>query len=101
MTSEMLMGLLPDLLGGLLLGSLFFGGLWLTVRRGLASPRPWLWFGLSSLLRTMLVLAGFWWLAGNDWRGFLAALLGFTAAKVLAAVLSRKSPPYEGQAKEG
>ena len=43
---------------GVLLGVLFFGGLWWTVQRGLVSRRPALWFVGSFLLRTSVVLAG-------------------------------------------
>ena len=32
------------LLAGALLGSVFFGGLWWTVRRGVLSTQPALWF---------------------------------------------------------
>ena len=39
------------LAAGLLLGAFFFGGLWWTVRRGVSSPRPALWFFGSMLLR--------------------------------------------------
>ena len=45
---------------GLVLGAVFFGGLWWTVRKGVASPRPALWFVGSMLLRTGVVLAGFY-----------------------------------------
>ena len=36
---------------GLVLGGVFFGGLWWTVQKGFASPRPALWFLGSLLLR--------------------------------------------------
>ena len=43
-----------------LLGAIFFGGLWWTVRKGVASRRPALWFLGSLLLRTSIALAGFY-----------------------------------------
>jgi F1F0 ATPase subunit 2 len=32
---------------GLLLGAIFFGGLWWTVRKGVSSKRPALWFSAA------------------------------------------------------
>ena len=50
---------------GLLLGVFFFGGLWLTVRKGLKSQRPALWFVGSMFLRTSVALCGFTWYRGE------------------------------------
>lgn len=67
--------------GGLFLGALFFGGLWLTVRRAARSARAGLWFAASSLLRTAAALYGMYWLTGGEWRSLLACAAGFTAAR--------------------
>ena len=48
----------PPLAGGFLLGAFFFGGLWWTVKRGVSSPRPALWFFTSMLLRMSVTLPG-------------------------------------------
>jgi F1F0 ATPase subunit 2 len=74
---------------GLLLGGVFFGGLWWTVRIGMASKRPALWFLGSLLLRTGVVLAGFYQLGGDDWRRLLLGLLGFVCARVVVSRLTR------------
>ena len=74
--------LLAGTAGGLL-GLLFFGGLWWTVRRAFASPRPALWVGGSLLLRMGCVVAGFVLVSGGDWRRLLSCLLGFWAARWL------------------
>ncbi|MBU1214703.1 MAG: hypothetical protein KKF58_02040 [Gammaproteobacteria bacterium] len=71
------------LLAGLLLGAMYFVGLWWTVRRALASPRPAQWFILSLLLRVSLVLTGFYLVAGDDWRRLLACLSGFVIARII------------------
>jgi F1F0 ATPase subunit 2 len=76
---------------GLLLGAAFFGGLWYTVRRGVPSKRPALWFLGSLLLRTSLVLAGFYFVAGDHWSRLLASLLGFIIARSVATRLA--GPP--------
>jgi len=53
-----LVQILMVLFTGVLLGAIFFGGLWWTVQRGLSARQPALWFGASMLLRTAVVLAG-------------------------------------------
>jgi len=63
-------------LAGGALGAIFFGGLWWTVRKGVSSPQPALWFFGSLLLRMSIVLAGFtlcpavsgsgWWRVSSD-----------------------------------
>lgn len=76
-------------LAGMSLGAVFFGGLWWTVRRGLASRRPALWFIGSMLLRTGIVVLGFYLVSGGAWRRLLAALFGFVLARLIATFLSR------------
>ena len=49
------------LVTGVLLGAMFFGGLWWTVQKGVASTRSALWFFGSLWLRTSMALAGFYW----------------------------------------
>ena len=49
-------GLFLALAAGLLLGAMFFGGLWWTVRRAVSSGCPALWFAGSLLLRLGLAL---------------------------------------------
>lgn len=68
---------------GLLLGLIFFGGLWLTVRRGTSAKYPIIWFGGSFLLRTAIVLAGFYWIAGDRWEGLLLCVAGFLISRFL------------------
>jgi len=78
------------LLSGVLLGVTFFGGLWWTVRRGLLSPVPALWFSASSLIRTTVALAGFYVVSHGEWRRLLACLLGFFLARIVVTSMSRK-----------
>ena len=74
---------------GGLLGALFFGGLWWTVRRGVSSPRPALWFFGSLVLRMSIVLAGFYFVGGGQWKRLAACLLGFVIARFIAMWLTR------------
>jgi F1F0 ATPase subunit 2 len=80
---------------GLVLGAVFFGGLWWTVRQGVSSPRPALWFVGSMLLRTGIVLAGFYFVGGGQWQRLLVCLLGFVVARSLVMRLTRA--PIERQ----
>jgi F1F0 ATPase subunit 2 len=76
---------------GAMFGALFFGGLWWTVQKGLVSNHPALWLFGSTLLRTGLVLAGFFFVASGDWRKLLACLLGFFIARIVITRLTRIS----------
>jgi F1F0 ATPase subunit 2 len=81
--------LMLALLAGCLLGTMFFGGLWWTVRKCVSSRLPAAWLLGSLLLRTALTLAGFHFAAQGDWRRLLACLLGFFLARVAATRLPR------------
>jgi F1F0 ATPase subunit 2 len=78
--NELLLPILV-LLAGMLLGAIFFGGLWWTVRKGVTAKQPALWFGASLLLRTGIVLAGFYLVSDADWKRLLLCLLGFIIAR--------------------
>lgn len=71
------------------LGVVFFGGLWWTVRRGVRSRQPALWFLGSLMLRMGVVLAGFLLVGGGEWRRLLLCLLGFAIARVAVTRLTR------------
>jgi F1F0 ATPase subunit 2 len=76
---------------GVVLGTIFFGGLWWTVRRGLSSKQPALWFFGSLLLRMSIALAGFYVVSGGHWERLLACLLGFVVARLVVTWLTRPS----------
>jgi F1F0 ATPase subunit 2 len=74
---------------GTSLGIVFFGGLWWTVRRGLSSESPALLFVGSLFLRTMITLAGFYFVSRGDWLRLMACLFGFVLARILTSRLTR------------
>lgn len=74
---------------GVALGAIFFGGLWWTVHRGVSSPRPAFWFLGSTLLRTSIVLFGFYFAGRGDWRRWVACLLGFLISRFTVLRLTR------------
>lgn len=84
--------LLLPLLAGLMLGVVFFSGLWWTVQRAVTARWGPLWFFASLALRTVIVLGGFYLTCGDEWQRWLAALLGFGMARVLVTQLTRPQP---------
>jgi F1F0 ATPase subunit 2 len=87
---ELLIGALAWL-AGLLLGGIFFGGLWWTVRKSVSSQRPALWLLPSLLLRMSITLAGFYFVSDGHWQRWLLCLLGFIMARLIATRLTRMS----------
>lgn len=83
------LSLVPALMSGVLLGVIFFGGLWWTIRKGVSSHRPALWFFGSLLLRMSIALAGFYFIAGSHWERLLVCLLGFVIARLIVKRLTR------------
>ncbi len=79
------------LIVGILLGTFFFGGLWWTVRKGVSAKLPALWFFGSMLLRTCIVVLGFYFILGDDWKRLLAGLLGFIIARLIVIRLTRET----------
>lgn len=75
--------ILAALAAGMLLGTIFFGGLWLTVVKSMSSKTPALWFMGSFLLRTGIVLTGFYYIADGNIKRILVCLLGFIIARIL------------------
>jgi F1F0 ATPase subunit 2 len=98
MMNETLTLVLVLVTGGLL-GAMFFGGLWWTVRKGVSSKQPALWFLGSLLLRMSIALAGFYFVSGGHWERLLLCLLGFVMARLIVTRLIRaaEKPTYLAQ----
>ncbi|MCW8796971.1 MAG: ATP synthase subunit I [Chlorobium sp.] len=82
---------------GIVLGTFFFGGLWLTVEKSTTSTRPWLWFPLSMVLRTVVVLGGLYLIAGEGWMSLLSSLAGFTASRIMVIHCTRRPLKTNGR----
>lgn len=78
---------------GFLLGGIFFGGLWWTVRNGMTSERPGLWFLGSMIVRMTIVMAGFYFVGGGQWERLLSCLFGFIAARSIVVRWTRLTYP--------
>jgi len=78
---------------GILIGLVFYGGLWLTVRALMSSRHP-VFLTLSSFwARTILAVAGFLVVANGRWQNVLACLAGFVSGRVLVSLfLNRRRP---------
>lgn len=87
------------LVTGVLIGAMFFGGLWWTVQKGVSSKRSALWFFGSLLLRTSIALAGFYFIARGHWERLLVCLLGFVIARLIVTRFTRaaEKPTYLAQ----
>jgi F1F0 ATPase subunit 2 len=88
-------------LAGAVLGAIFFGGLWWTVRKCASSRRPALWFAASLLLRMAIALGGFYFVFDGDWKRLIACLAGFVMARLLVTWLTRPSPALQTRPAQG
>ncbi|MFA5372024.1 MAG: ATP synthase subunit I [Sideroxydans sp.] len=86
------------LIAGMMFGAIFFGGLWWTVRKGVAAKRPALWFMASMVLRTGIVVTGFYFVLGDDWRKLLVGLFGFIVARSVSIRLAQQKSGLTGVA---
>jgi F1F0 ATPase subunit 2 len=80
-----------SMLGGLIIGAIFFGGLWWTVRHGVSTEQPALFFFGSLMARMSIALIGFYFAAGNQWERQLLCLLGFIMARLAVMWLTRQT----------
>ena len=74
---------------GLVLGILFFGGLWFTVKKAMISKRPAIWFIGSFLIRISIALIGFYYLSRGSWKNLLISLLGFIIARSIIIYMTK------------
>ncbi len=77
------------LLTGVMLGLSFYSGLWWTTHKVIGDAwSPW-WFIASFIVRTSVVMAGFYLVAGPNWRNLLICLCGFLIARLMVALSLR------------
>jgi F1F0 ATPase subunit 2 len=79
---------------GICLGVFYFGGLWWTVQKGVTAQNPAFLFLASLIVRTAVVLAGFYFVAQGDWSGLVSSLIGFMMARVIV-VRRLTRPPIQ------
>ena len=76
---------------GCILGCIFYGGLWWTVKKALHSSHPALWFFTSFWVRMGICFAGFYLVANGDWKKFIVCLLGIIAGRIVISYLTREN----------
>lgn len=81
--------LLWPFVAGMLLGMIFFGGLWVTVSKGISSKRAALWFLVSMFMRTSIVVIGIYYVGEGQLDQILASLLGFLVIRMMIAPASK------------
>lgn len=82
----------PFLIGGLL-GCCFFCALWFTVKKGIDTKHPALWFLGSVIVRMSSAIAVFYWVGNNDiWR-LAACLAGFVIGRILMTKIVKHAGP--------
>jgi len=86
--SESLPVILAFVMGGLL-GTFFYGGLWWTIQKGVSSKQPALLFTGSLAVRTLIALAGFYFVSRGNWHRLLGCLVGFVTARILVTWFTR------------
>jgi len=95
-----LLSMMLSFVAGLILGAIFFGGLWWTIRKGLRSPRPAMLFLSSAVLRMSIVVAGFYFVSNGQWQRLLACMAGFIIARLAVTWLTRGKQKEERHASE-
>lgn len=88
--SSKIIELVISVFAGSALGVFYFTGLWWTVRKLPLVRSPAILSLGSFLLRTAVVLAGFYLAMGGQWERLAACLVGFLAARL---VLVRRFGP--------
>ena len=86
-----ILGLALAIVTGISLGVIFFGGLWWTVKKTNQFKRPALWFIGSFLLRTGVVLLGFYCIGNGHWERMIVCLLGFISGRIIVKQLIQLS----------
>ncbi len=85
---------------GMLLGGLFFGGLWWTIRKCVVTEYPARWMLGSAVTRMSITLAGFYFVSAGQFKPLLACLVGFIAARLLVTRLTRPAMRASAKSRE-
>ena len=76
-------------IGGLVIGAVFFGGLWWTVQRGVTATSPATWFLTSLIARMAFAMTGFSLIAEGHLDRITMCLVGFLVARFIVSAKTR------------
>jgi F1F0 ATPase subunit 2 len=74
---------------GIALGTLFFGGLWITVKIAVSSKIPAMWFFVSLCLRICITLLVFYYISQGSLQRLLLCVCGFVAARFMVVYYTK------------
>ena len=77
---------------GLLVGGLYFVGLWMTVSRLPDARRPLLLLAGSTVVRLALLLGAIYLIMDGRWERLAACVVGVLVARTAVLVLRRRLP---------
>ncbi|GAB3265146.1 hypothetical protein GCM10027347_32680 [Larkinella harenae] len=77
-------------IAGLVSGVVFYGGLWLTVKKALNNKYASLLFFSSFLLRTAFTLTVFYFAAAGRWERMLVCMAGFLIARLAVIYFTKE-----------
>lgn len=78
------------LMAGFILGVVFFGGLWFTVKNGVQSKKSTLIFAGSFLIRMAIILFSFYFMVQLGWENAVVCLAGFLIARVVVIRVTKR-----------
>lgn len=74
---------------GLMLGAIFFGGLWFTVKKIVNARMPALWVLSSFVFRAGITLLGFYYISLGNWHRLLICVFGFIVARFVVIYFTK------------
>jgi len=90
MTVEQSVPILLAGAAGLGLGLIYFGGLWLTIRQLPHTRSPLAMLLVSLILRSVILMLGFYLVMGTHWERAIACLVGVMLVRM--SLMSRLRP---------
>jgi F1F0 ATPase subunit 2 len=82
--------LLLAAVGGLIIGAIYFAGLWWTLRKSLGTDASVALLPVSLFIRVAICLGGFYLIGAGDPTRIIACLTGFIAARFILFRLTRQ-----------
>jgi len=81
--------ILLALLIGVAMGVLYFGGLWLTVKKVFIKKKTAMLFSISFIIRLLVVFGGFYYAISTGWIPALLCLTGFFITRKILTIYKK------------